>query len=499
MNRLFLALCFFAVSNLNAQEITSPAKANGFSKPSSYAELSAFISSLDKKQDLVQTEIIAESPGGKNVYAVKISSTFFGKDPGKIKVLILAQQHGNEQSGKEGALLLISDLLKPENRHILDKADIAIIPQMNPDGSELNKRRNADTMDLNRNHLILTEPEVVGLHKFFDRYLFEVTVDCHEYFPYGETWHEYGYRNNSDLLLGTATNPNVSPELRKLSNKEYIPFLRKYLSDRGISNFIYSPGGPPEKDYIRHSTFDINDGRQSFAIQGTFSFIHEGLNGKDGFSDNLRHRAESQMYGMKGLIEYSCTNAAKIKKLVAAERKRLREGKPEKIAIQAEHVPDGKKLYLPLLSWSTGKDTTVIVKNYRPVVKSTLDVIAPDGYLIPKSLTEMTAWAEKHAFEQSDYKMEPGDRIESYEISRLDSLDFEGDVTVNPRYKVKELTTLDDPSAYIFLPTAQLKGTILVLALEPGSTLGLVTYKQFAHLLKPDSSYPFLRVIKKKP
>ena len=26
------------------------------------------------------------------------------------------------------------------------------------------------------------------LHRLFDQYLFEVTMDVHEYFPYGETW-----------------------------------------------------------------------------------------------------------------------------------------------------------------------------------------------------------------------------------------------------------------------------------------------------------------------
>ena len=89
-----------------------------------------------------------------------------------------------------------------------------------------------------------------------------------------------------------------------------------------ISNFLYSPGGPPEIEYIRHSTFDINDGRQSFAIQNTFSFIQEGLNGKDRYSDNIKHRAESQMLGMLGLLNYAYNNCKKIKKLVADEQRK---------------------------------------------------------------------------------------------------------------------------------------------------------------------------------
>ncbi len=39
----------------------------------------------------------------------------------------------NEQSGKEGALLLINELLMPENQYLFDKIDFALVPQMNPD------------------------------------------------------------------------------------------------------------------------------------------------------------------------------------------------------------------------------------------------------------------------------------------------------------------------------------------------------------------------------
>ena len=52
---------------------------------------------------------------------------------------------------------------------------------MNPTGSEIDTRFNANGMDLNRNHLILTEPETIALHKLFDKYFFEATMDVHEY------------------------------------------------------------------------------------------------------------------------------------------------------------------------------------------------------------------------------------------------------------------------------------------------------------------------------
>ena len=169
------------------KDLITPLQKSDYKKITSHAELSQFIKEVDEKSDLIKCEVLAKSVEGRELFAVYFSKDGFGKDESKIKVLIFAQQHGNEQSGKEGALLLINELLKPENQYLFDKIDFVLVPQMNPDGSEKNQRRNGNSMDLNRNHLILTEPETIGLHNLFNKYLFEVTMDVHEYSPYGET------------------------------------------------------------------------------------------------------------------------------------------------------------------------------------------------------------------------------------------------------------------------------------------------------------------------
>jgi hypothetical protein len=336
------------IGNIFAQ--ITPLQKSNYSKITSHSELSQFIKEVDRKSDLIRTEVITKSAEGRELYAVYFSKGKFGKDKSKIKVLIFAQQHGNEQSGKEGALLLIDELLKLENRYLFNKIDFALVPQMNPDGSEKNQRRNSNRMDLNRNHLILTEPETIGLHNLFNRYLFDVTMDVHEYSPYSDTWKNYGYRENNDEEVGTNTNINVSEDIRILSKKVYLPFIKKYLNDRNYSYFEYSPGGPPETDYIRHSTFDINDGRQSFGIQNTFSFIQEGLNGKDGLLDNIKHRAEGQMTGMRGLLEFAYAHKDEIKKLVRRGRNKLIKSELNtRVAIQLDHFSDGSKIEVLLI------------------------------------------------------------------------------------------------------------------------------------------------------
>ena len=493
---IYLISQFFFVS-IFSQAIRIPLEQNNYEKVTSYDQLTEFVKHLDEKSTVLNVEIIGQSVQGRNLYALKFSSSAFGKDKSKIKVLFFAQQHGNEQSGKEGALILALELLKPENSYLFDKIDFALIPQMNPDGSELNKRRNANETDLNRNHLILTEPEVMALHRFFERYMFEVNLDVHEYYPFGETWEKFGYRKNADVTIGVATNNNISSKIRDLSNNEIVPFWLKYLADKGFSSFIYCPGGPPGLDYFRHSTFDINDGRQSFGILNTFCFIQEGLNGKDSYIENIKQRANGQMNGMYALIVYIYNRAKEMKKIVASERnlhKKLNEA--EYVSIQAQHVKDGRKLHIPMFSYYSGKDSLFEVEDYRPVVKSISDVEVPEGYLLPKSDPELIEWSKKYNLFSTEFKPGKKLKIKQYRVESIDSIDFEGDRAANPKLSEKDATGSINYSEYIFIPTRQLKKKAIVLALEPRSMLGLATYKQFSSLLKQGEIFPVLKVLK---
>ena len=493
-----LIIILVIIGQISAQPVLSPLEKNNYQKVTSYEELTDFVKQLDEKSDLLKVETIGQSVQGRNLYAMKFSSSEFGRDKSKIKVLFLAQQHGNEQSGKEGALLLAQNLLKPENQYLLDKIDFVLIPQVNPDGSEANKRRNGNDMDLNRNHLILTEPETQALHVFFDKYLFEVSMDVHEYSPYGGEWEKYGYRKNADVTLGATTNPNVSENIRTLSNNEVLPYVLKSLSLNNFSSFVYCPGGPPEQDYIRHSTFDVNDGRQSLGIQNTLSFIQEGMNGTDMLLENIKHRSEGQMQGMRAMLEYVYLHKNEIKKLVSSSRKTLISGKSNpQVSIQSEHVSNGQKLTLPLFSYSTDKDTVVIVKDYRPVVKTITDVKKPAGYLIPKQNKELVEWVGNHAFITKDFKLQKGYKIEQYIVSSIDSIDFERDIIINPIVETKDFSGEIVASEYLFIPTNQMKRNLIVLALEPKSMLGLATYKQYEHLLKIGEPFPVLRLMTK--
>ena len=149
-----------------------------------------------------------------------------------------------------------------------------------------------------------------------------------------------------------------------------------------------------------------------------------------------------------------------------------------------------------MLSYYSNNDTVITVSDYRPIVKSIYDVVRPTGYLVPKNLTEIVAWADRHELIYSDYRKSDEDIIEQYFISGIDSMDFERDIIVNPTVEVDQIKNDLVEADYIFIPVNQLRNNMIVIALEPKSELGLVTYKQFEHLLKKGEIFPILRLVK---
>ncbi len=495
--KISTAIVFILISSTYfSQNLITPLEKSDYKEFTKYEELVDFIKEVDQSSELIEAKVIGKSVEQRDLYCLFFSKGEFGKDISKLKALFFAQQHGNEHSGKEGALKLITELLKPENNFLFDKIDLALIPQVNPDGSEKNQRRNGNNADLNRNHLILTEPETIALHNLFNGFLFDAALDVHEYYPFGEDWDALGYRRNFDEQFGCNTNINISKEIRELSNNSFIPFIKNYLNEKEFSFNIYSPGGPPEKDYIRYSTFDINDGRQSFGIQNTFSFILEGINGIDYTVSNIKRRSEGQMFGMLGLLKYMHNNNSKIFDLVINERIKLSNPtNDEKVAIQLDHFSNGSKMELHLLSLKTNTDTTFFVNNFKPEVRSLTDVIKPDGYLIPKDSVELVDWLNRQNISYQNYDMKENDLIEEYLIQAIDSIDFEGDIVVNPIVEKNNICKIVSEEFY-FIPTNQLLGNLIVTALEPKSMLGLVTYKKYEHLLRIKNTFPILRVIR---
>lgn len=478
-------------SGCQLRQDKTPAESRNFKKPSAPDEVIDFMKNLAMETDHFTYFEAGNNSVNQPIGGLMISAGNFGENPEKLKILIFAQQHGNEQSGMEGCLLWINSLKNDSS--ILDKTDICIIPQVNPWGAENNERRNPDDFDLNRDHMLLSQPETQAIHSVFHRFNFHVTIDMHEYFPLSDSWMEFGARKDFDMQIGSLTNPNTSKQLREFAYTRVLPHMEEKLEEHGHSFFNYLVGPAPNEGDLRHSTADINDGRQSFGIQNTLSFIFEGKNGKDRFTDNLKERANVQFLSLKHLLDFLYENTPEVKLMVEFNRSMLKnEEMPVKTAIRIEHINAGQVLQLPLVSTSTGNDTLVEVSNYNYVVIPTLEVETPQGYLIPDTMENLIDLLERQNIE---YRRSNSDDIsfaKGYFVEKISSSEDEGLENRFPSVAKQDIGIID-PVDYIYVPLQQQSFHKIVIILEPQSMYGIVNTEPYQDLLKEGEMYPILR------
>ena len=98
---------------------------------------------------------IGKSVEGRDLWVVKISDNV-GVDEVEPEFKYISSMHGDEITGRELTQFFIKDLIEAygkdaEITSLIDNTEIYIMPSMNPDGSEMRQRANANYKDLNRN------------------------------------------------------------------------------------------------------------------------------------------------------------------------------------------------------------------------------------------------------------------------------------------------------------------------------------------------------------
>ena len=104
-----------------------------------HAEMIKRLQQIEKNsQGRIALEVVGQSNRGRDIYKARVGN-------GKKAVLIESEIHGNEKTGTEALLNLlqfVGSSNSPEAKKIRDELTLVVLPKMNPDASELNRRGN---------------------------------------------------------------------------------------------------------------------------------------------------------------------------------------------------------------------------------------------------------------------------------------------------------------------------------------------------------------------
>lgn len=204
-----------------------------------FEEEQEFLSEVEELSERVTVEQIGESVEGRPLHLIKVGYPSPPSDEDIASgrnIFIMGTQHGNEPSGREMSLKIMRDLAftdDPEMLELISKSTILIVPTVNPDGREADRRISSDGVDLNRDQITLKTPEGQTIASVMDQYQPDLTLDAHE-----------RVEGPNISLLG-STNLNVYDGLIEINNELINDYMMPEVEAKGFTVGPYPGGGAP--------------------------------------------------------------------------------------------------------------------------------------------------------------------------------------------------------------------------------------------------------------
>jgi len=535
------------VTVLLARAVKTPAEETNFTRYSQHEEVSRFLSQLDQLSKELEIRIIGQTIEvkdypSKDLYLCIITEE--GADcPHKLNLekpsfLIVASQHGNEQSAKEAVLWLIRDLSVGEMKSLLKKVNFLVIPQANPYGNWYDQRQNEQDLDLNRDHVKLESPEVMAIHRVFRSWMPEVTLDIHEK---GDDF----YR----VSIGCVSNVNIHPWLQEISQNTILAEVEKKLRKKNITFHEYlvtqrmgidSSAGVSyraedmgEREMMkRFSTTDLNDGRNSLGIYETLSFIQEGASRHD--VKTLRERTRWQYFGIRFLAESIAEHGSEIVSMVRSLREDLVErarafSQEDLVHLRMKYTRSEREPELTIDSFessespirgilkvdkkagepltradfepypypSTLKVVKEVEKNWFPNVEPALSVPRPLGYIIPARHQDVVETLLRHGLEVDIFTKDTTLEVEVYQAGTVVPAGYDYLPPQEIEVEKKSLQTIVKREDF-YVSCAQAGANLIPCLLEPESQYGLIRYWKFELVPEAGDIFSFFRYAGKK-
>ncbi len=140
-----------------------------------YIHLDVIFPLLESFKNVFEITEIGKSVQQRSIYQVQIGT-------GKTKILMWSQMHGNEPTTTKGLFDFFNFLSKDSElaQQIKNKYTLLCIPMLNPDGAFAYTRENANSVDLNRDAYLASQPEMKILRILYEEFKPDYCYNLHD-------------------------------------------------------------------------------------------------------------------------------------------------------------------------------------------------------------------------------------------------------------------------------------------------------------------------------
>lgn len=440
-----------------------------------YSEMMDFLHNLvTSHPDLMSLEIVGRTQKGKDIPMIRISRAG-GQD--KLRVLYMGSVHGNEHAGTEGLLYFMQKIANgqlPSN--ILDKIDFYIMPMVNIDGSEINKRATNNNTDLNRNQTLLTIPESQTMQRVASTVRPHVFIDFHEYKPLRASYEDIADKlvtNPNDFMFLWSSNPNVAPSLTNILQQIYIPEAKEMAEKEGLSNSTYFTTKSDRGNVIfNFGGSSPRSSSNSMALRGAISMLME-IRGIGLGRTSYKRRVNTVSRLAEQYAETTAEHYDEVKKAVDEALNNnsdiavsFKSKKEENYPVEMIDILGCKKIILNVDARIAPESEVTL---YRP---------RPSAYYIAPSNTRAIETLRRFGVEMQPLAEQKTLELETYTVtSARESYEPMGNIL--PLTVTTELSrkSVDLPAGTIRIPMDQYLSSLIATLIEPESANGFVNYR----------------------
>jgi zinc carboxypeptidase len=511
---LSLALLLTGINAGQAQ--TTRPERTGFRETSSYADVLAFLDSLQRFATEIRLGTLGMSPEGRRIpYAIAaapmVSDEAEARRSGKLIVYVQANIHAGEVEGKEAAQMLLRDVAAGKLASLLQRIVLLVVPIYNTDGNErwgpgernrpgqngpalVGQNLNGQGLNLNRDYVKMEAPETRGSAALLLAWDPDLFIDLH---TTNGSYHGYV------LTYAPGLNPNANPA-STFARDQFLPAVRARMQQRhGQRTFSYG-------NFRNQNPDSLVQGWETYDARPRFGTNWMGLRGRlavlsEGYSNADFHARVSATYNfVREVLSLAAEQRDTIKSLVlASDRQRVDSvvvrsvlGPPTTQDVVAEITRDtgaGGGGYAP--RQRTGVYRTIRMPVFDRFVAARKEV-RPAGYLIPARLREVVDLLRRQGI-LVDQLTAASKAIA--QVFTLDSLTvsalFEGHRTVAAEgHWTNQAVDTTLGAGWYRVATDQALGTLAAYLLEPSSEDGVVTWNLLDRELQVGTAYPVLRI-----
>ena len=489
LHALLLAAPILSAGTALAADASFPEDHHALARTITYSEMEKFLASVDGRGP-ISVSVEARTAEGRAVYLVHATR---GGNP-SFRILYYAQQHGDEVSGKDALLYLIREIARRPER-LPAGIDLWILPMMNPDGAEAGTRRNAAGADLNRDHIVLEQPETQALHRVVRRVRPQLAVDCHEFTRDSDERRERGWIAWPDITMDSLNNPLFDPAVIAAAER-WVRDSAAPEAAAGHRFLRYSVGGLPPDEEQRHSAPDIDGGLNAVGMYGGLSFIIEAAvrRGPGAPPADLASRVDAYLVLLWRFIDEAAHRA---EDLAAVEASRAR---PPPRFIPTNYLwvnPAFTITEFPVLVAATGETLKIPTANMMTTVAVKTAPPAPLGYAIePRAAADYALVLERQGIPFETLSAPRTVRAQRCDLLRLEEQfddlysRYEGRQIVQCRAAAAE----ELPAGTLWVPLEGEAAVRAALVLEPAALYGVYQYPRFRKHAATGAALPIVRV-----